>query len=184
MDKERKDELDILRNSELFSLNKQIEEKLKNEFSDEERKIHDAYFQQIYTSENSPAYGSKESQDKAKDSAQRAYDRGTMLVAEKVAQRKAELEKARDGIIDKIYQYDGGSYDEAMANHNKWLEEQAKTRTQESNPNLDSRQQSQEEKSAQATHSIKTEFNDPKPSIVNDFNERSQRDNEVDYDRD
>lgn len=158
------------------TINPQINEIMKSEFSERENRINNSFNQQKLSSEYSPAFGSKRTQDKAMDASEKSYQKNITALYAEMKNRKQELENAKDNIVDKLFEFDGGSYDEAKIMRDKWLEEQAKNRTKENDPNKDSRLESVEDRSVQANHSIAREFNEPTPSLNDKFNNKAEDD--------
>lgn len=156
------------------SINPQINEIMKAEFSERENRINNSFNQQKFSSEYSPAFGSRHTQDKAMDASEKTYHNNISALYIEMKNRKDELENAKNNIIDKLFEFDGGSYDEAKKLRDNWLEEQAKNRTKENNPNMDSKLEALEDKSDQATNTIATEFNEPRPSVNEKFNDKAE----------
>lgn len=126
MNKEDFEALDMLYQQELVALDQQIAQKLKEDFGQEELEIHRTYIDQIRSS-SSPAFGTYQAKDKAIQSSEVAYDHKTNQISQKISQREQELQKERDEILNCIYEFDGGSRENAVLAHNKFNEAQKET---------------------------------------------------------
>lgn len=182
MDKESWNALDILYQSEKRSLDIQIEQKIKEEFSNEERRIHEALMQQTLNAESSKAYGSKESVEKARASAEASFERGNALIHAKIEQRTYELNKIRDEGLDRIYQYDGGCRFEAEQSHLKWLDEQAKSRNEKDDTNTDTRLDKSNTQEKEPSNISPSESNE-KSTMRDQFNRSTMANEDFDLDK-
>lgn len=183
MDKESWDALQVLYLSERHSLTKQKEEMLKEEFSAEELRIKESYVKQVHNAEKSPAYGSKERKAKAMTASEVAYNHANSLISAKIEQREYEIEQKIIKHLDKIYEFNGGSRQQAELDHNAWLEQQARERTKADSAQIDSRQYTKEEKNVDQSQNLSEGIGMTNPTVTESFNEVGLADKGMDLDK-